>query len=113
MRKQYAFMGNGYQFVRIITRLLGTDFIKEEYDDGVEFISVVTGKRLLKLVDSHERLVVRFDYPVPNLKKHTREIQGEQHLVWQHEGESVEDVIALLEIALENYRRKEIKSEGE
>ena len=105
-------MGNGYQFVRIVARLLGPGFLREDHEDGVAFFDAQTGKRFLKLMDLPGKLMVRFDYPVPNLKKHTLEIQEGDHLAWQHEGECVEDVIALVEIALENLKRKETKQKG-
>lgn len=107
MKQSYQFMGNGYQFVRIVKRLLGNDFIKEEFADGVEFIHFASGKRLLKLMDRDDRLMVRFDYPVPNLSKCTLEVRHDDHMHWDYEGEHLEDIIAMIEIALENFRRKE------
>ena len=107
MKKYYNFMDNGYNFVRIVKRLLGPSFIKEEYSDGVEFIHFETGKRLLKLMDREDVLLVRFDYPVPNINKNTLEIQHDHHLHWDYEGRDIEDIIALIEIALKNFRKKE------
>lgn len=109
MIKKYQFMGNGYNFVRIVKRLLGSEFIKEEFDDGVEFIHADTGKRLLKLMDEEDYLMVRFDYPVPNLNKNTEQIQHEHHMHWDYKGNHIEDFVALIEIALENFKRRELK----
>lgn len=107
MKKKYDFMGNGYQFVRIVNRLLGVPFVKEEYNDGVEFIHSVTGKRLLKLMDREDCLMVRFDYPVPNLNKSTLEVRNDQSMHWVYTGTDLESIIALIEIALENFHRRE------
>lgn len=107
MKKQYQFMGNGYNFVRIVKRLLGSSFIKEEYNDGVEFIHFQTDKRLLKLMDRDDCLLVRFDYPVPNINKNTLEVQHGHHLHWDYQGKEIEDIIALIEIALDNFKRRE------
>lgn len=106
LKPKYDFMSNGYNFVKIIARILGADFIKEEYNDGVEFIYIKTGKRLLKLIDSSEKLIVRFDYPVPDINKNTKEVHHEDHMHWDYEGEHIEDIITLIEISLNNLKKQ-------
>ena len=111
MKHQYDFIGNGYNFVKIIQRILGSNFVRTQKESTVDFYDK-TGRRILQLVDNPNTLEVRFDVPVPNLRKyeklekihHHNELQHEHE--WIYRGESIDDVIALIEIALVNFNKK-------
>lgn len=110
MSKQYGFYHNGENFVKIIQRILGSEFVQSEKDEGVEFYHT-SGPRILMLVDADEQFRVVFDVPIPDIHRltHTiRHISDDRdgvHSHWIYEGTSIEDVITLTEIALENFRK--------
>ncbi|WP_430883760.1 hypothetical protein [Fusibacter sp. JL216-2] len=110
MSRKYNFYKNGENFVKIIQRLLGSEFIQNDIDDGIEFCHKKDGHRIMKLVDSETELKVIFDVPIPDIHKltHTiRHISPDKdglHSHWIYEGTSIEDVVTLTEIAIENYR---------
>jgi hypothetical protein len=112
MRTKYYFMGNGNNFVRIVARLLGSEYISENLSDGVEFRHSATGRRVLKLIDSKDTLSVRFDYPVPNINKNTREVQHEHHMHWDHDSTDLDAIVALIEIELKNFKSQLMKELG-
>ncbi len=109
MSHQYSFFHNGDNFVKIIQRLLGSDFIQNDMEEGIEFFHK-DGHRIMMLVDSETELKVIFDVPIPELHHltHTiRHISAEQdgvHSHWIYEGSSIEDVVTLTEIAIENFK---------
>ncbi len=110
MSRKYNFYKNGENFVKIIQRLLGSEFIQNDIDDGIEFCHKKDGHRIMKLVDSETELKVIFDVPIPDIHKltHTiRHISPDKdglHSHWIYEGDIHRRVVTLTEIAIENYR---------
>ncbi|MCK8058098.1 MULTISPECIES: hypothetical protein [unclassified Fusibacter] len=107
-KHHYDFMGKGFNYVKAVKRLLGDQFTSVQLTDGVEF-KWHTGNRILKLVDDLNTLVVIFDVPVPDLYKdnpievrHHHEVGHNKH-EWIFKGDKIEDVYALIEIALRNF----------
>lgn len=111
MSFHYNFFGRGENFVKVIQRLLGSDFFQSDLEDGIEFF-YKDGQRIMMLVDSDEELKVIFDVPIPDIHKlthmirHISEDREGLHSHWIYEGTSIEDVVTLTEIALENFRLK-------
>jgi len=109
MSHKYSFFHNGDNFVKIIQRLLGSEFIQNDMEDGIEFFHK-DGQRIMMLVDSETELKVIFDVPIPDIHHltHTiRHISADQdgvHSHWIYEGSSIEDVVTLTEIAIENFK---------
>jgi len=111
MKPTYMFYGNGSNFIRIVARLLGPEFIREEHGQGVDFFHGKTHKKILSLVDDKEALVVRFFIPVPDFHRCTSEMVLEDEKIWEYRGTHLEDVVALIELALKNFER--IRSAGD
>ncbi len=109
MPRHYDFHHNGENFVKIIQRILGTEFVQSDKDEGVEFFHE-KGGRILMLVDDEDQLKVVFDVPIPDIHKLThmiRHISDDKegiHSHWIYEGDSIEDIITLTEIALANFK---------
>jgi len=109
MSHQYSFFNNGTNFIKIIQRLLGSEFVQNDMEEGIEFFNK-DGHRIMMLVDSETELKVIFDVPIPDIHHltHTiRHISGDQegvHSHWIYEGTSMEDVVTLTEIAIENFK---------
>ena len=109
MSHQYSFFNNGTNFIKIIQRLLGSGFVQNDTEEGIEFFNK-DGHRIMMLVDSETELKVIFDVPIPDIHHltHTiRHISGDQegvHSHWIYEGTSMEDVVTLTEIAIENFK---------
>ncbi len=109
MSRNYNFFNNGDNLAKIIQRLLGSEFIQNEIDEGIEFFHK-KGPRILMLVDSDTELKVIFDVPIPDIHKltHTmRHISADQdgvHSHWIYEGSSIDDVVTLTEIAINNFK---------
>lgn len=96
--KNYDFMGLGYKYVMAISRKMGNAFTREENDDAV--IYKLNGERdFLKLVDDSSQLVTVFYVPVPSLHKENRVQKIAPH-TWQYNTTKVEELYALIEIAL-------------
>jgi hypothetical protein len=112
MSYHYHFFNNGENFVKIIQRLLGSDFVQNDMVEGIEFFHK-NGLRIMMLVDSETELKVIFDVPIPDIHRltHTiRHISHEKdglHNHWIYEGSSIEDVVTLTEIAIENFKSHE------
>ena len=114
MSHNYCFYHNGSNFVKIIQRLLGSEFVQNDMDDGIEFFDK-HGHRIMMLVDSESELKVIYDVPIPDIHHltHTiRHISGDKdgvHSHWIYEGSSIEDVVTLTEIAIENFKHQHQK----
>jgi hypothetical protein len=111
-KHHYDFLGKGFDYVKAVSRLLGTDFTKLQLDDGVEFIGK-KGIRILKLIDDQSKLIVAFDVPVPDLNPdnpieviHHHDSNPPKH-EWLFTGDTIEEVYTLVEIALRNYKPSE------
>jgi hypothetical protein len=108
MSYPYVFFGKGKKYVEMISRLLGADFDALEEADGISFVHV-SGKRLMKLIDSKDIFKVVFDVPVPDMHHqaptvHQINVKNEQgHSQWLYEGDVLEEIITLIEIALKNF----------
>jgi hypothetical protein len=103
MKSNYVFYNNGANFIRIVARLLGPDFSREEHASGVDFVEAKGRQPFLSLVDDAQALVVRFYVPVPDFHQCTREISVNDFKVWEYRGTRLEDVVALVEVALKNF----------
>jgi len=108
-KQQYCFHGNGYNLAKVIQRLLGHKFTQSLEQDGIEFVHS-NGRRIMKLVDDDEKLIAFFDVPIPDIHKEDvqfthEDINGVHKDTWIYEGDSVSDLVALVEIAIENFSK--------
>lgn len=105
--QQYCFHNNGYKLAKIIQRQLGFHFTQNLEYDGIEFIHA-NGTRLLKLIDSTEKLIAHFYINVTKLSNniilYKLENQEEhQENIWVYEGEAVSELEELTKVALRNF----------
>ncbi len=108
MKHRYDFRGKGYNYVRAVSRLLGSDFSTEQFDDGVTFI-YKDGRRFLKLVDDTNMLLTVFYVPIPSLHKdnpievvHFHSAPVPYH-EYRFKAIDVDQIYAIIEIALVNF----------
>ncbi len=107
----YYFKGHGYQFAKIIHRVFGEGYRRQNDETGVSIISAL-GDRIVKLVDDPEEFHAVFDVAVPTLSehvhllKHTDEETEVEHQHFVYKGGSIEDLLVLAEIAKKNYEQK-------
>lgn len=113
MKHRYDFRGKGYNYVRAISRLLGPDFTHEQSDEGVTYV-YKDGRRFLTLVDDANMLLTAFYVPVPSLHKdnpievvHYHSAPVPYH-EYRFKAIDVEQIYALIEIALVNFIKDQI-----
>jgi hypothetical protein len=102
---KYNFMGKGKNYLKAVMRIMGNDFEYIEVDNGLEIMDK-ENNRIFSLIDSNLELIIRFDYPTPNLHNSIIEVHIEDKHFWEYRGNSMSEIVTLLELVLQNYKEK-------
>jgi hypothetical protein len=108
MRENYRFLNHGNELINLIQGKLGDTFIPSYNDSGVTFFGPGR-RRILKLVDNSRWLKVEYNVAVPKIEGVrilTEKEARDKHMgtcQWIYIGKSLDEVLYLLDIAIENY----------
>lgn len=100
-RMEYVFGEHGYNLVRVISRILGNEFKVVHEEDRVVFRYIHNNKAVIELLNNPSMVCLHFHVPVPILEG---VVYADKQ--WIYEGDRVEDILLLVEMALQNHQKQ-------
>lgn len=102
---RYRFNGHGFNLIKVISRIIGSNFEPVFFEDRVDFVDK-EGAIFMTLFNDPNNIKLVFRVSVPKLEgvteAHIETPDGHVNL-WTYLGDKVEDAVFLSEIALANY----------